>query len=822
MQDSPFIFPKTSSAPPPASPRPTTARSRKRESPASFALPALATIALAYLSMAGTSVQTQVSVSIALVVLLLVFRWFRKSLASRVIFLVLSSFIILRYIFWRTLYTVEFTDWVSFSCAIILYLAEIYGVLVALMGNFVNVAPMSREPMPLPEDPQECPTVDVMVPSYNEHISLLETTLLGAVQMEYPEGRYRVYLLDDGATDQKCQRGTREAVLAARERRESLQKLCATLGVTYLTRPANKHAKAGNINEALAKTDGELIAILDADHVPTTDFLQKTVGFFLHDPKLFLVQTPHFLVNPDPIERNLDTFHQMPGENDMFYREIQRGLDFWNSAFFCGSGALLRRRPLESNGGLATDTVTEDAETALHLHSQGYHSVYLSKPLISGLAAETMNGFICQRTRWAQGMIQMFMLKCPLFMPGLQLSQRICYFNSCFFWFFPFARIVYMVAPAAFLIFGLRIYAANVETFFAYAIPYLVVMFGATHYLFGKTRWAFVSELYELIQSIHTIPAVISTLMRPRAPTFKVTPKQETLEEDYISPVAIPFYILALLNFTAIGFGVYELMKGPAQIYPLTITLFWGTFNSIILITALGALYERRQVRAHPRIPVDIAAELVLEDTTIPCRIENLSMGGCRLYFPWGSEHHLDNRSQGHLRAFVGQDTESTAFPVTFRNYRDEAGEGFTLGVAFALQTLEEKKARVRFVTGDSQRWAEVQDLRQSHVGVLKAFLKLARIGFARFIPHLSHLTDSLFTSRRKDERPAVAATAKRTPPPLPTMPEVADDAEGQASSVPPGKITPISGPAAPPPQPARSITASAREAAAPNFERLH
>src|SRR5690606_6694514 len=128
---------------------------------------------------------------------------------------------------------------------------------------------------------------------------------------------------------------------------------------------------------------------------------------------------------------------RMPGENDMFYREIQRGLDFWNSAFFCGSGAVLRRRLLEPIGGLAIDTITEDAETALELHSRGYHSVYLAQPLLSGLATETMNGPIRQRTRWAQGMMQVFILKCPLFLPGLQLSQRICYLNSCIFWFFP-------------------------------------------------------------------------------------------------------------------------------------------------------------------------------------------------------------------------------------------------------------------------------------------------------------------------------------------------------------------------------------------------
>lgn len=95
----------------------------------------------------------------------------------------------------------------------------------------------------------------------------------------------------------------------------------------------------------------------------------------------------------------------------MFYGEIHRGLDFWNSSFFCGSGAVLRRKYLEEAQGFSGKTITEDAETALTLHSKGYNSVYLRKPMICGLSPETFDDFITQRSRWTQGMIQILLLK---------------------------------------------------------------------------------------------------------------------------------------------------------------------------------------------------------------------------------------------------------------------------------------------------------------------------------------------------------------------------------------------------------------------------
>jgi cellulose synthase (UDP-forming) len=707
----------------------------------------LAVAGLAYLSSGFTDFRAQVYFSAGILAAFFLFKRIDPSRRfARLTFLCIACFLVLRYLIWRILYTIEFTDWLSFSCAVILFVAEFYGIVIFANGVFVNVSPITRKPVPLPPE-DELPTVDVYVPSYNEDKEILRVTLIAALQMRYPKDKRKVFLCDDGGTDQKCETGNAKQQEAARTRRAELQELCEIVGAHYLTRARNLKAKAGNLNEAFKQTNGDLVVILDADHVPTEDFLENTVGLFSQDEKLFLVQTPHFFGNPDPIEKNLETFNHMPGENEMFYKVIQKGLDFWNSAFFCGSAAVMRRKHLEKTGGIAGETITEDAETALMLHSMGYNSAYISRPMVSGLSPETIGAFIVQRIRWAQGMVQILLLKSPLFLKGLTLPQRICYFNSCAFWFFPFSRLIFLIAPMAFLFFGLKIYAANWQTFCAYVIPYLLAVFGVSNYLFGKVRLAFVSELYELIQSVYTLPAIVSTILNPRKPSFAVTPKGETLGKDFISPMVGPFYVLAAINLATVGMGIYRLFQanGGADVYPIAITLFWGVLNTVILLAALGALHELRQRRATPRMASNIPAELLVDERALPCKLSNLSLGGCRMVLSGVRESSFTNLGQAKLRVSLGPaGNDPEELHIQFRNRgTDETTGDVIIGAAFLHDSLAEMKAKVRLVCGDSSRWVQFQERRESNRGVLGGFASLASLGVTGSLRHFRHLFSS-------------------------------------------------------------------------------
>ncbi len=728
---------------------------RKRKAPWNVRMLGLvwvgALIIALYLLSALTDFRDQIVVGGILVALMFVTRFKPENRFLRLCFFMATTFLVGRYLLWRTLYTVEFTDWVSFSCAVALYLAELYGMAILLFGLFVNVNPITRRPPPLPEDPEdpedpeELPRVDVFVPSYNEDSELLEVTLLAAQSMEYPASKLKVFLLDDGGTDQKCTTGSPEAQAAARKRRETLQALCREIGVEYRTREKNVHAKAGNLNAAFQDTTGDLVMVIDADHVPTRDFLQNTVGFFAEDEKLFLVQTPHFFRNPDPIEKNLDTFHQMPSENEMFYRVIQKGLDFWNASFFCGSGALLRRSCLEATGGFSGETITEDCETAVTLHARGFNSVYVDRPMLSGLSPETMGGFISQRIRWAQGMTQIFRLKFPLFMRGLTLPQRICYTNTCIFWFFPFARIVYLLAPMAFIFFGLKIYAANWQTFLSYGVPYLVAVFTASNYLYGKVRWAFVSEIYELIQSVYTLPAIVQALVRPRNATFKVTPKGEHLQSDFISPLAKPFYLLAILTCSLIVAAIYRLVHSPEDLYPAAITLFWSCVNIVLLLAVLGAMLEKRQLRQTPRMPILRPARLLAGGHSLPCKITDMSLGGCLLRFSTLNPKLLRGVAEVTLEIDTGVDGQPLVCRAIPRNVREDSEEGgYCVGLEFDHQTVEEKRAKVMLSNGQSLAWTDFQRRRESRLGVLGSFIVIFYIGGKFFLAHLAFALSNL------------------------------------------------------------------------------
>ena len=145
--------------------------------------------------------------------------------------------------------------------------------------------------------PDELADVDVYIPTYDEPMDILEKTITGALCLDYP--RFQVWVLDDG-------------------RRPWLKEFCRDKGVGYLTRPDNKHAKAGNINHALSKTSAEFVAIFDADFIPQRNFLMRTMGFF-NDPKIGIVQTPHVFYNSDPMQTNLALQKSLPDDQRFFF-----------------------------------------------------------------------------------------------------------------------------------------------------------------------------------------------------------------------------------------------------------------------------------------------------------------------------------------------------------------------------------------------------------------------------------------------------------------------------------------------------------------------
>ncbi len=219
------------------------------------------------------SVQAQLSLSVTIIGALILIWFFGRGSFARQLYLSLSSFVIIRYVYWRLSYTLPSpSDPIGLTFGLILLSAEIYCVTILIISLIVNADPVKRQPLTRRRD-EDLPIVDVFIPTYNEDEYILATTMAAAMSMDYPKDKLHVWLLDDGGTDQKCNDKDPVKAEAAKLRRASLQQLCKRMGGKYLTRAKNEHAKAGNMNSALAHVKGDIVLVFDADHAPFRSFL---------------------------------------------------------------------------------------------------------------------------------------------------------------------------------------------------------------------------------------------------------------------------------------------------------------------------------------------------------------------------------------------------------------------------------------------------------------------------------------------------------------------------------------------------------------------
>ncbi len=688
----------------------------------------------------------------------------------RVLILSIGLFLTLRYWIFRTFHTLSYTGIFDSISMLLLYFAETYAIAIYILGIFVNINPLKRVPPELPEDKKLLPTVDIFIPTYNEPLEIIRTTVIACKQMKYPKEKLNIFILDDGGTLEKRNHPEPERRVKAWQRYETLKKFAEELEINYVTRQKNEHAKAGNLNNALwltsegyneeqlkgsewycygnlPKKGGDLIVVLDCDHVPTTDFLEKTVGFFLKDEKLFLVQTPHFFINPTPIEKNLGTYAEAPGENEMFYSEIHRGLDFWNSSFFCGSGAVLRRKYLEEAGGFSGKTITEDAETSLTLHSKGYRSAYLKKPMICGLSPETFDDFITQRSRWTQGMIQILMLKNPFKQKGLKWYQKLCYTNNCLFWFFGVARVIFIFAPLFYLLFSFRVYNVSIEQIFAYALPHLIGSFKISNYLYGKVRHPFFSEVFETAQSFFLLFPTIGAILNPKAPTFKVTPKGVSLKESVVNMRVIPFYVLFVLCLLGIYAGVNKWLYSPLERGAVAVCMSWTIFNLVMIIACIGALYELRQIRRYHRILTDEEALIIVPGTlrSFKAKVKDISLGGLALEME--NVNFIPFLNQNLEIVTWGSNGEEFKFLLVVKRV-NKVNKFIRVGCSFH-ESIEENSI-VKYVYGDSGRWEIFWQKRQRQKGILAGFTFLLITGLKAMGRNMEGLAEFIVSKIKK------------------------------------------------------------------------
>jgi cellulose synthase (UDP-forming) len=661
------------------------------------------------------------------------FLWRRSGEMVHLVLIIISLATSTRYIYWRITETMGYQTTLDTVLGVGLLLCELYAFTVLVLGYFQTVWPLKRTPAPLPDNVDEWPTVDVFIPTYNEPLKVVKPAVIAALEMDWPRDKLNVYLLDDG-------------------RREEFAEFAKRVGVQHLTRPDNKHAKAGNINAALARTDGEYVAIFDCDHIPTRSFLQTTMGWFLKDSKLGMLQTPHHFFSPDPFERNLGTFKQVPNEGELFYGLVQDGNDFWNATFFCGSCAVLRRTHLEDVGGVAVETVTEDAHTALKMHSRGYNTAYLGIAQAAGLATESLSAHVGQRVRWARGMAQIFRMDNPLIKRGLALGQRFCYANAMLHFFYGLPRLVFLTAPLSFLFFEAHIIQASALTIASFALPHLIHANMTNSQIQGRYRYSFWSEVYEATLAAYiTIPTTLA-MINPKLGSFNVTAKGGLVEKEYFdSKIARPYLILFVLNALGLSVGVGRLLWwNTFETGTVVLNMAWTTYNLIILGATLAVAWEARQVRQFSRIENRLPAMVRLPNgRTIRCETRDFSEGGASIILP--TDFAIDADTPVSLSLFM--DEHESVLPARVVMSADRS-----LRVRFEDLTLEQEKVLVKGLYSRADNWINLADEREvDHpLAALWEVFLYGLHGLSRLLG-LDQLAMALRLGRGSGKRPAMA-----------------------------------------------------------------
>jgi cellulose synthase (UDP-forming) len=562
---------------------------------------------------------------------------------ARMLVFAIVWLVIARYLHWRLLTTVMPVtgEWYQIGWVWVCFIVEVLALFDALILYLAFLRTSDRRAeadihearlRALP--PKDLPWVDVYIPTFDESLEVLEKTITGAISLDYPN--FNVWLLDDG-------------------RRPWLKEFCNAKGVGYLTRGNNAHAKAGNINHALTKTNADLVAIFDADFIPQRNFLIRTVGFFA-DPVIGIVQVPHTFYNYDPTQSSLGLQTTLPDDQRFFFEAIMPSRDGWNAAFSCGSNSVTRRQALRSIGdALPTDSITEDMLLSISLLRNGYITRYLCERLAYGLAPEGLKAFFVQRQRWARGAMQILFLAAGPLGRNLTLMQRLLFLPT--HWLTQnLMLLLTIIAPLVFLWTGvLPLVNVTAEAVLYYLLPMMIAVAGGIWAFAPRQYFPFTAQVHGTFQSFKILPTVVLTIAKPFGHVFKVTPKGPLARKsDYDRPI---FWTSAsLMTLTILGLVINTNSEwriiGQAGLLP--IVACWAAINIVILFLVCMMSLQAPVRRGEERFKLDEPIWIFSAGGALSTgRIKDISLTGAAIV---ADEHRaLASKNGETARVFIAE-----------------------------------------------------------------------------------------------------------------------------------------------------------------------
>ena len=571
------------------------------------------------------------------------------------------------YLLWRLHYIALSSGLSSFDSALtkVLFIFEV----INFVDFFIFLLTMSRyrdrsaeadrakeKLLALPTN--QWPQVDIFVATYNEEWEILEKTILAIKLLDYPHKQG--YLLDDG-------------------KRDWLKEKCEEFGFGYIRRSGNAHKKPGNHNYALTQTSAPYIAMFDADFIPMPDFLMRTVGLLVENPRWGILQTPQTFYNFDPMRNNLQLQRSLPDDTAMFFTVMEPCRDAWGCAFYVGSSALIRREAVEEIGGIVMGYDTEDQITSIAMLQSGYQTGFLNEPLSTGLAPESLTALFDQRKRWARGSVQILFSKHGPLGPGLSFLQRVLF--SQFFWLVGFfAPIVYASIPTAMWVFQIRLFPYMPPNEVLIIPLLLFSCINLSIWWLANGKWMpLVSSALQLILSIELLPVIITTLIKPFGKPLldfaHVTPKGKTARRNERVNWSTLRWLIGCIVFTGIGIGIfltddYKFVNHPDELMAI---FLWTSINLlIVLIAGLGCISQGYH-RTSERFPIAVGVTVTLGGRSFRGTTLDLSLDGCHVHLdepvPERAERFkLYLEDIGYVTAKVVRKTGSQNLALEFLN----------------------------------------------------------------------------------------------------------------------------------------------------------
>ena len=274
-------------------------------------------------------------------------------------------------------------------------------------------------------DITNAPKVTIQLPMYNE-LYVAERIIETVAAFDYPQDKFEIQVLDDSTDETKDVIANKVA---------EIQK--TGVNIKHIHRTDRTGYKAGALDDAMDRVEGEFIGIFDSDFVPEKDFLLRTMPFF-QDPNIGVVQTRWGHLNKDySILTELQAF----GLNGHFAIEQGGRNSAGHYINFNGTGGIWRKTCIEEAGGWEHDTLTEDLDLSYRAQIKGWKFKYLENVIAPAELPITMSALKNQQHRWMKGGAECFikMWRRIISAPNVKFTDRIHalshLFNSSVFLF---------------------------------------------------------------------------------------------------------------------------------------------------------------------------------------------------------------------------------------------------------------------------------------------------------------------------------------------------------------------------------------------------